>query len=199
MAVDPFVQVSAAADAIPQQVNPNANVTVGVVPIDDTNSLYSVPSIATPSESKEIFTDYEVVNRYENPQHRYMLGITSPSGFNGQSAAFVQLASPTLLWVSDWTALKWNGMPTIPDPTSQDDTWVLLAKYYQPAMLVINPADGQTPGYRISGTYVYGKKNPSTDVIDDISFARPPWIDNVPPRRPDSDEMYDDTLIDALE
>jgi hypothetical protein len=119
-----------------------------------------------------IFTDYWVVNRYERDRQRWMLGVTSPDGFNGDQVAFVQLAADTLLLVSDWTAERRGEQPTIPQEEPADENLVLLDDHYEPAQLLLG-ANGQTAQYRISGTYVYGFKNPNQA---QITYPRPPWL-----------------------
>jgi hypothetical protein len=121
------------------------------------------------------FTDYIVRNRFESDKHVYMMGVTSPGGLNGQAAAFVQFSVPTLLWIADWTCARWLNKPIIQDVNLPDTDWVLLDEHYEPGQLMMAP-DGNSPFFRISGTFVYGKKNPSSATINDINFARPPHI-----------------------
>ncbi len=122
-----------------------------------------------------IYADFRIRNRFEKDKHIYMLPVASPNGFQGASVAFVQLASPTLLWICDWTACRFNVQPNIPDPTPTDLNWIVLDEHYEPATITVGP-DGVTPLYRISGTYVYGHRNPSPTTINNINFARPPWL-----------------------
>jgi len=149
---------------------PQATVTVAPIRVDDQQAGY----VAEQGASRNV-TDYRVENRYEEDPHRYMLGITAPEGFNGDAAAFVQLAAPTLLWIADWTAAKWGSVPQIPSPIAGDPDWILLARSHQLASPVF-PANGTTPLYRISGTYVYGKRRPADDVTENLVFPRPPWM-----------------------
>ena len=76
--------------------------------------------------------------------------------------------------IADWTAAKLKAQPEVPS-TANGNNWILLRDNYQPAAIVIGP-DGQTPLYRISGTYVYGCKNPNILTIQDITFPLPPFI-----------------------
>ena len=98
---------------------------------------------------------------------------SNPIGVN--SVAFVQLAQPTLLWIADWSAARFNIQPTAPDPTPADPDWVLLDVHLEPSMLIL-AADAITPLYRLSGTYIYGHKNPAANTFDNINFSRPPWL-----------------------
>lgn len=123
----------------------------------------------------QVFTDYIVDSTFEGDLRRYMLGITSPGGFQSQSVAFCQLAAQTLLWVCEWTACRTGAQPQIPDPDSKDPDWVLL-DVIPATRNVVNASDGVTPVYRISGTYVYGRSSPKSNVIDDVNYARPPWL-----------------------
>jgi hypothetical protein len=130
-----------------------------------------------------IWTDYQIMNKYEVNYHRWMLGITSPEGFDGGTAAFVQTAAPKLFWMSRWTACRISTAPTIPDPDAiTDKNWILLATHYEPfSIRLMN--DGITPIYRISGVFVYGYKNFNTkNVLNYMSYGRPAWIDSVVPR-----------------
>ena len=154
-----------------------ATVTVGQINSDDQNALY-----ANLSSDKSIWTDYLITSRYESDKHIYMMPVSSPNGFQGASVAFCQMANPTLLWIVDWTAAKFVGDPSdkpeIPSTVTVDPQWILLDQHYETAPLALGP-DGTTPLYRISGTYVYGHTNPSLDVIDNVTFPRPPWLDDV--------------------
>ena len=145
-----------------------ATVTVGNVSIDDSSGQYDESSDGT-------WTDYIITNRYEKDHHKYMLGIANSNGFQGQTVAFVQLASPMLLWICDWTAAKAGKQPEHPSPDPPDTNWVLLDENYEPFQVVVR-ADGLTPIYRLSGTYVYGCKNPMLITVNDIRYPRPAWL-----------------------
>lgn len=168
------------------QDNPDAQLQVGgapaVVQVGDINNtdtggnlLNNEMADPTPPYAT-IWTDAYVHNRYEGDKRRYMMGITSPDGFQGKSVAAVQLASPTLLWVSDWTMQRTGEVPDIPDPNLVPDDWVLLDVHYDPAPLKLG-RDGRTPIYRVSGTYVYGHLNPPENVHQAVLIACVPWID----------------------
>lgn len=132
-------------------------------------------------QQNKFFVDYQINNRYEKDRHLYMLPIASPNGFNGQSAAFVQLAAPTLLWICDWTVSKLGEQPEVPDPNiSPGFGWILLDDFWEPATAV--PAsDGVTILYRLSGTFVYGKISPNPLTHRDINFGRPYWLKDALP------------------
>ena len=146
------------------------NIQVGIVEPDKENNVFT--------DSKDgIWQDYEIRSRFESDKHRYMMGITSPDGFQGDSAAFVQLAAPTLVWIVDWTASKMGSKPSIPDTDMKEKEWVFLDEHIEPGMIIVGP-DGTTPLYRISGTYFYGARKPSANVVNNTKFSRPPFIDN---------------------
>ncbi len=150
----------------------NAEVVIGNVG----SQQYTPSSFILPDgDPLQVFTDYMVSNRYEKDGHVYLLPISSPTPFNGQSCAFVQLAAPTLVWIADWTACCWTKQPQIPDPTPNSSNWVLLDEHYEPGMLEMGP-DAFSPLYRISGTYFYGCVNPNATTVNDIQFGRPPYI-----------------------
>ncbi len=131
-------------------------------------------------DTPTIWTDEIINNRYEQDGHTYMMGITSPDGFQGNKAAFCQLASPTLLWISDWSFARFGAQPIIPDPTPADPNWVLLDVIPETAIIKI-AGDGNTPLYRISGTYVYGCKNPPANVFEKVVYGRAPWLSDTLP------------------
>ncbi len=135
--------------------------------------------------SSAAWDDYLITNRYEKSQCRYMMGVTSPDGFSNQGSiqkvAFAQLASPTLLWMVDFTAMRTGQKPNIPNPNvgriSQKGEWILLSEHLEPLMVTL-AADGDTPIYRISGTYIYGNTAPDFYLSRDINFPRAPWLEN---------------------
>ena len=124
--------------------------------------------------SDGIFTDYRIVNRYESDGQIYMMPVTHPSGFNGDSVCFVKLAAGTLLWIVDWTAEKVGAKPSIPKPDIEDPNLVLMDKHFEPESLLLKPDDKGKVIHRISGTYVYGFKNPSQSTL---YYGRSPWMD----------------------
>lgn len=151
----------------------DADVIIGQVQFDDAAAKF------IPNNNQEgVYTDYHVIHRYESDRHTYMAGITSPGGFQNSKAAFFRLAAPTLLWIADWTALRFGDQPKAPDPYNLTNAnWILLDVIPETKNIVVGP-DGITPVYRISGVYVYGHKNPSDDVFDDVQYPRPPWLDS---------------------
>lgn len=149
---------------------PAATVVVGEVQIDDNNAQ----TVEESALNNAIFDEFIINSRFEGDGHRYMLGITSETGFQGSSVAFVQLASPTLLWIADWTVLVKATM-RIPDPDVPIQDWVLLDDHVESVAVVPNP-DGITPLYRISGTYVYGHKNPKAKTYENVTIPRLPWV-----------------------
>lgn len=155
---------------------PPAVVTVSPFPFTNSDGKFA----ADPgSEDVSIFTDFLVVSKLEKDHHRYMMGVTSPGGnTDGTLVSFVQLASPTLLWICDWTAEKWEECPSIPDPKPNDSDWILLDEFVEPGMVVVT-ANGVTPKYRISGTYVYGHKRPNPNILRNANFSLPPWLQDV--------------------
>lgn len=124
-----------------------------------------------------IQVDMAVECRYEKDGHIYMLGLTSPTPFQGSSVAFVQLASPTLLFIADWTACKMGAQPEIPDPNINDPNWVLLDDHWEPVAPTV-PADILNRVYRISGCYVYGHRNPAILTYQNVTFPLKSWMQN---------------------
>ena len=164
----------------PSQSNPTA-ASLSVAPISfgefgDTDAQFK-----TEGQGNDITTRFLVKNRYEADRHIYMMGITSPSGFAGNQAAFVQLANKTLLWISDWTLARFNKFPRIPNPTPTDPNWILLDEHFEPDAITIGP-DGVTPLYSISGIYIYGCRRPAAQTINNLVFPRPAWLNDVFPR-----------------
>lgn len=169
----------------------NAVVTVGDIDFTPTADVKF-----RQDQGDGIYTDYQIVNRYEDDPNLFMGGVTSPGGFQGASVCFVQLAAPTLVWVCDWTACRAGSKPKVPDPTPSDPDWVLLKKSPETPAEMLMP-DGVSPLYRISGTYYYGHKDPqAASTFDRMSFPRPPWLQDIDSRTVD-DEMLETGLIDG--
>ena len=166
---------------------PSVEVVVEEIPIEDSLGKYSLFD-----DTQATYVDYQVTNRFEKCRNRYMMGVSSPNGFQGNSVATAQLCSPTLLWICDWTAARLKFQPEAPNPESSDSAWVLLFDHWEPADPGLM-ADGVTPIYRISGTYVYGNLRPSTNTADDVFYPRPPWMQDVFPR-----EGVETTLVQGL-
>lgn len=135
------------------------------------------PSLFNQGDSQSVITDFRIKHHYQRDGHVYQLGITSPSGFKGQSAAFVQLAAPTLLWVVDWTGCRFYQKAMIPDPDAIESGWVLLEAWLEPFMVVI-AANGTTPLYRCSGVYIYGHKNPGPKIYNNTAYPVAPWVND---------------------
>lgn len=132
-------------------------------------------------QSKARFTDstlnvdYVIVHHYENDMHRYMMGITVPNAGVG----IVQLCAETLMWICDWTAASFIKQPIIPDHVPQTiGKWALLGKQFSLPAIITGP-DGETPQYRISGTYIYACLSPSSSVFSDLVFPIGAWLQNV--------------------
>jgi len=140
------------------------------MPVKDTNSIINQ------GNNQSVITDYRVRSRFERDFRRYQLGITSPTGFLGRTAAFVQLAAPTLLWVVDWTGCSFLDKPSVPDPYTVGLGWVLLDACLEPAAVTV-AVDGSTPLYRLTGTYVFGHELPGPLVYSNVRFPVAPWID----------------------
>lgn len=159
--------------AVTKAGNTPASVTVARIELDDNSGNY----VASPG----CWADFYIQSRYEGDYHRYMAGMTSPGGFRGGTAAFFQLAAPTLLWIVEWTAAKWLEVPEIPDPNISQSAngggWVLLDTWFETSGLSAD-GTGHNVLYRISGTYVYGQKSPPASLINSVSFPRMPmWKD----------------------
>ena len=151
----------------------NVSISVGQVAIGDNDAKIKS------SLSAAGLNDYKIENRYESDRHVYMLGITSPEGFQGSAVAFAQIASPTLIWICDWTASWFGKSPPMPDPEKVDtDNWVLLDDHYEAYMIGLS-TDGETPLYRLQGTYVYGHTNPNTKPILDVVYPKPPHFQDI--------------------
>ena len=151
----------------------SAKITVGNVSLQKGDTKYNVPP-----NSDSVTTDTQIFSRYEKDRGIFAAGVSSPDGCKGDSVAFFQLFSPVLLWVVDWTSCKAGSKPEVPDPTSKDPNWILLDELWEPSMMTLMP-DGHTPLFRLSGTFIYGCKNPKAKTNKDVSFPRPPWIQDV--------------------
>ncbi len=148
---------------------PTVSITIGDIADTDDLAQYNTTG------DSSLITDYEIMNKYEEDGHTYMMPVASQGGFQGISCAFVQLAAKTKIWIADWTACNFKTCPDIPDPYSVSSRWVLLDVHLEDPKITVG-ADGATPLYRISGTYYYGCMNPGTNVFDDVVFGLPPWL-----------------------
>jgi len=135
------------------------------------NTLWVNPG----GDGQSVFTDYHFFSRYEKDRHTYLMGLTTPTAFKGDTAAIVRLAAPTMLWVLDWTASRFKVMPQVPDPTAPDG-WVCLADDYELADVALDNS-GSVPLYRISGTYIYARRKAPDSVLSEATFPVPPCID----------------------
>jgi len=169
-----------------------ANVVQGAVPMDGDDDNTAAWDTSEDNGIRS-WIDYEVNSRYEKDGHVYMMGITSPGGFSGNSVAFAQIASPTLLMICDWTAASWSEQPLSPDPTPVSDDWIILDEHYD-TMQVTYGADGNSCFYRLSGTFTYGHTNPADVTVNNIGFALPPFA-VAPQTGVDFAETYLDNTI----
>jgi hypothetical protein len=161
-----------ATSNIPGQFLNPAQISVGTISNDATESDQA--SLLVGGDVGGPWTDYMVFNRYTDNVHTYQLPVTSPDGFGGDTAAFVQLAAGTLVLAVEWTAARWGAQPYIPDPDLSNSDWVFLGKKPETAMAPLGP-DGVTPLYRISGTYFYGHRKPDPKTLPNMVFPRPAW------------------------
>lgn len=161
---------------------PTSIVGIPVIPNIDIGEVYpDFPPSKLTTDSKDTngsWPDYKLTNRYINPSQARMMGISSPAGFAGSTVAFIQLSAPTLLWICDWTALRSNSKPLLPNPNLINPDWVLLDKYISPFMVGV-ASDMTMPLYRVTGRFIYGNKRPDPNLLADMSFPRPPWLDDV--------------------
>lgn len=160
--------------------------TINVAPLEETDTGY------VEDETESVWADYKITNRYERDKHVFMMPVTLPAGFKKDTAAFVQLAAPTLLWVCEWTCCRSGTKPVVPDPEPSNPQWVLLDAQLSPFMVGL-AADGTTPLFRLSGKYIYGCRNPKKVLIN---FPRPPWLTNSFDRYLKSD-MFADNLSEV--
>lgn len=181
----PFLEVN---QQIEGMNSPSLSITWGRVSPDDNSSAFLVPS------KPGIMTDYMIHSGFEKDHHVYMLGITSPQGFQGDSVAFVQLAAPTMLYVVRWTASRWGQIPKAPDPYMIGNGRILMDEHYDTVPILVN-AGGQVPLYRWSGVFIFGAKAPKKRGVDEVSFPRHPDIADVFNRVPSEQENMDSTLL----
>lgn len=176
----------------------NVSISLNEAPFfGDSDAAYIDDS---PGQTDVIWTDYRIVNHFEYDTHRYMGAITSPSPFQGDTVAFFQLGSPTILWLSRWTAARINAAPTIQDPDKlQDSNWVLLDSHTEPIQVIIMQ-DGKSPLYRISGLFAFGHRRPNKtgSILSLMNFGRPPWIDPKIPRNVKFVDKEIENVIDGL-
>lgn len=155
----------------PTGVSSNPPYTDPNLPTSDSASLYDK------GNDQDVITDFRIHSRYERDYHRYLMGVTSTVGFLGSSAAIVQLAAPTLLWVVDWTGCRFLQKAMLPDPTTVGSVWTLLDAMLEPAAIILAP-NGTTPLFRLTGTYVFGCTNPGANFFDNVVYPVVPWFNS---------------------
>lgn len=129
------------------------------------------------NDGQGVYEECLIQNHYEKDRKTFQMGIASPSGFNGQSVAFVQLCSPTLLWICNWTLTRIGAPPVVPSPAPLVSDWILLDDWWDPNQMEVPGVDGQSLYYRIAGTFVYGHPNPAPNTNANIVYPLSPWID----------------------
>lgn len=169
---------------------PNVSIVIGNITPDDQSAHY-IPDVG---DDVVVWTDYVVHNHYKRNRSRYVLGVTAEEGFNGDTAAFVQLSKGYLIWICDWSVEKIGESPDIPNPTPQDNRWRLLSDSLQANDVELNP-DGESVTYRISGTYIYGNKKPDDNTFSEVDYPIPPWIN---PDVVDDSDLTNDDLDDIV-
>ena len=168
---------------------PNVTVTVGQVSTEDGLTHYSVGDDVN---GRGIHTDFRVRNRYEGDHQIYMIPLTTPIAFQGETVAFCQLAAKTLLWIAEWTACRYTVKPRI--PSTSVDGWILLDEHLELGTVTVT-GDGITPLYRISGVYVFGHTKPTLSMYKYVQFAKVPWIDNTFDRQVTEAMFQNDLLV----
>lgn len=143
----------------------------------DANALYT-------DEDTRITQDFYSIHRYEEDGGLYSTGITSAQGFAGNKAAIFQLAAPRTLLIIDWTiemAVDNQDYTLWPDWEPSSTNYILADRHLEPTSMDMK-ADGESPVYRISGTYVYLVLNG-----DQVQWrhGRPPWMSTLVRRQVD--------------
>jgi hypothetical protein len=173
-----------------------ANV-VGILDVEK-NTEFDVDELnPVNNDAYSIWDDYEVHCTYDKNPHRYCMGTTDTTTSqptNAATVAFVQLSHPTLIWIADWTAARYNSKPFIPSADIGGSEWILLDERIDPGMITLD-ADGITPLYRISGTYVFGHTHPAAKLAKNVDFAIPPWVDADKFNRAVTDDMFQTDII----
>lgn len=146
-----------------------ASISIGELPPIGTARIIQTEEIGPP------YTDYQIRSRYEPDRGIYMIPVASRTSL---PPAFIQLNSPSLLWIVDWTALRAGSAPKIPNknPTTPNSVWLLLDEVYEPVMLQQGP-NGSTSLYRVSGTYIYGLVGVTpNEILGVVRHSIPPWM-----------------------
>lgn len=147
------------------------SIQIGQVLDDDSQAAY------LGDDQDSSWRDCRVHNHYSHNLTRYVLGVTAEEDVTGDTSAFVQLSKGWLIWIADWTISRAGKVPPVPDTVPADIMWKLLDYKYQLNHITL-AADGITPVYRISGTYVYGHRKPSVKALLDARVARQPWVED---------------------
>jgi hypothetical protein len=171
-----FPSLNSGVQAAPPAVGVKAaEVSVGKVTNSDIG-LGTYPSVMAADPG--LHPDYDIYSRYVKDRHRWYGGVSSPGGFQGNSAVVFQLAAPKLFWICYWTGLKVGYQPKIPDIVPVDPKWVLIDEEYT-LHNVDTAGNDFSPLYRISGVYMYGHLSPDPETLNNARFGIPPYLANV--------------------
>lgn len=125
-----------------------------------------------------LYTNYLVTKRLENPPHVFQMPVAKMVSSPAASSVFIQTAAPAARMYVDWTAERVGGQPDLPTPNlrkpdgTPDTNAVLVGKTFGAAN-VEHGGDGENARYTISGTYIYGFKDP--DVVT-LTPAMTPYL-----------------------
>ena len=144
------------------------------------DNVTSDGKFATPPDNGSVYPTYKVRHRYEGDPHIYMLGTTADPTASPYSdpVAFVQLSQETRLWICEWSATRWGEKPKMPDYRIADTGWVFMKAIFQPEQTLVG-ADGVSVVYKVSGTYIYGRRRPSPLITSEMTFPVPPFFDGI--------------------
>lgn len=143
-----------------------ALISIQAIPPDEQNALRGEKE----KEIGGIYTTYEISDHRHYDFHTIAL----PVAKEGEAAAIIRTAAPTLTRRVEWAAVKTGSEPIIPDPQLNDQNWVLLDAKLNPGQ--VEPGvDGVSLKYQASGLYIYAAKKHD---VAAMRAALPPWVTN---------------------
>lgn len=160
----------------------SANVTIAEFNVspDDHFAKFLNEQI-TDRDPSDFIADYLIRNYYVGDKHVYMSSLTvadedsESSTLDGDTVAFCQIANASLIWVCEWTACKVGSKPQIPSVDPDDPNFILLDEHYEvPEAPLI--ANGFDQIWRISGTFWFGHRKPSSNLMKHVRWPLPPWV-----------------------
>jgi hypothetical protein len=112
------------------------------------------------SQAQYPYHHYSLTVRYDYDPGLLPLPVANGGACTSQDTfRFIQVQAPTTRKVVEFSAIRQNAPPAIPNPNALDQNLVLLSYSISPVSPIISPS-GRDRLYELHGRYVYGLRNP---------------------------------------